>query len=154
MQHLQTPANPAVNTYDQWFSDFIAKLKVNQLQLETGTASDEVKNFYDSLINGNLESAFNKAEEARQEYFVLKIVASYIKELNGMLPLKLAFDFNQNEVLVWAEIKDNDEEFEKKLLLTEAKVNAQFYPAFTMNSMIVEESDHVTIPNHYKLLKS
>lgn len=140
--------------YDAWFSDFIAKLKVEQLKLETETASAADKKFFDTLITGNLDDVFKLHESARQQYFVRKIVAAYVQELKGQLPLKLAFNFNESEVLVWAEIQDGDEATEDRLLLAEAKINAEFYPGFTMNSMIVEASDHIKIPHHYESLIS
>ena len=69
---------------------------------------------------------------------------------NHLIPKKLAFDINDTEVLVWAEIDNNNEELEKQLILAEAQVNSRYHQyGYDMTSMIVEESDLLPIPNHY-----
>ena len=89
-----------------------------------------------------------------REYFVKKVVVEYLELLGDHLPNRLAFDFNDSEVLVWAEIQNNQEELEKALTLAEAKINAKFHPyGFDMESMIVEENDGLKVPNHYKIYK-
>ena len=57
-------------------------------------------------------------------------------------------------VLVWAEINDDDEQMEDKLILSEAKINAKYHLyGFDMESTIVETSDKLPVPNHYRSLK-
>ena len=63
----------------------------------------------------------------------------------------MAFDYNDSEVLVWAQVNENDEQLEKQLYLAEAKINAKYHQyGFDMTSMIIESCDNVPIPNHYK----
>jgi len=138
-----------------WFDELIATLRTHELQLETDTASPEMKNMYAIFMGNNLDEMFKVNKSTTQQYFVQKIVVEYLKQLDQTLPLKLAFNFNDSEVLVWAEIEDNDEKQEKALANAEAKINATFHPyGFDMESLIVEKSDNLPVPNHYKIFKA
>lgn len=69
------------------------------------------------------------------------------------MPLKLALGLSESKILVWSEIKDDDEETEDALLLIEAKINGKYRPfGFYVNSTIIEESDRISIPPHYQTI--
>lgn len=86
-----------------------------------------------------------------QKHFVSKIIFEYLQLLGKRLPRKLAFDFNDSEVLVWAEIEDDDEGMERFMILTEADVNARYHQfGFDMTTTLVEASDEFPLPNHYQ----
>lgn len=139
----------------EWFDNLIATLKTHELQLETNTAPEEMKQFYSSIMGDNLDEMFKMQKAAAQKYFVGKIIVDFLKLLDKNIPQKLAFDFNDSEVLVWAEIEDNNEAQEKMLTRAESKINASFHPyGFDMETMIVESGDNVPIPNHYKIFKA
>lgn len=140
---------------EAWFDDFISMLRSHQLQLETSTASSELKSFYEKLFGGNPLEIAKSNKLAIQQYFVRRIVFDYLMEIKGFEPLKLAFDFNDSEVMVWAEIQDNDAQAEKKLIKAEASINANYHQyGFDMETTIVEQADNQAIPNHYRLFKS
>lgn len=89
-----------------------------------------------------------------QQHILKKIIIEYLLLLKNNLPLRLAFDYNDAEILVWAETEDDDEEMERQLILTEAQVNAKFHQfGFDLRSTLVEESDGLPIPAHYKIFK-
>ena len=53
-------------------------------------------------------------------------------------PIKLAFDYSDSKVLVWAEI--DNESFEDQLILSQAKINAKFSSeGFCISTTIVEK---------------
>lgn len=138
-----------------WFDNFIATLRTHQVQLETQTADSELKKFYETILGGNADELAHLGKTAAQKYFIPRIVVDYIKLIATNKPLKLAFDFNDAEVLVWAEIKDGEEELEKALLKAEAYINSKYHSyGFDMESTIVESSDNLNVPNHYTLYKS
>lgn len=146
---------PQTSERQQWFDELIATLRTHELQLETNTAPKEIKEFYDVIMGNNWDEMFRLNKAASQQYFVGKIIVDYIKLLDKNLPSKLAFDFNDSEVLVWAEIEDNNDAQEKALARAESKINAQFHPyGFDMESLIVEKGDNLDVPNHYKIFKS
>lgn len=138
-----------------WFDELIATLRTHQLQLATDTASQGLKELYKILMNDNMDELFKVNKAHAQQYFVGQVILEYLRLLDNKLPKKLAFDFNDSEVLVWAEIENNDEAQEKALARAESKINAKFHPyGFDMESLIVEASDNMQIPNHYKIYKA
>lgn len=143
------------STIEGWFDDFISTLRSHQIQLETNTADQELKKFYETVFGGNMDELIHLGKSSAQKYFVPRIIVDYVKHIANTKPLKLAFDFNDSEVLVWAEIDDNNEALEKALLKTEALINAKYHQyGFDMESTVVEAGDNLPIPNHYKLYKS
>lgn len=137
-----------------WFDDLISTLRLHELQLETGTADPRIRRLYETLASENFDEMFRMNKAASQEYFVKKIIFEYLRILDDKLPSKLAFDFNDSEVLVWAEIDDNSPEQERLLTHAEAKINAVYHPyGFDMETMIVERGDNMPVPNHYQIYK-
>ena len=137
-----------------WFDDLISTLRLHELQLETDTADPRIRKLYETLVSENFDEMFRMNKAASQEYFVKKIIFEYLRILDEKLPSKLAFDFNDSEVLVWAEIDDNAPEQERLLTHAEAKINAVYHPyGFDMETMIVERGDNVPVPNHYQIYK-
>lgn len=137
---------------EAWFDDMIATLKAHQLQLETNTADPGLKQFYDKLFGSNENEMAHLSKAMAQKYFIPKIIVDYIQLLAGERPLKIAFDYNDAEVLVWAEIEEGDVEMERKLLKAEAVVNAKYHDfGFDMETTIVEQGDRLPVPNHYKV---
>lgn len=146
---------PKGNLRSEWFDTLIATLRTHELQLETNTASEELRKTYELLMGGNLTEVMKTNKQTIQQYFVGKIVIDFLKHLDKNIPPKLAFDFNDSEVLVWAEVDDNNEAQEKLISRAEAKINAQYHPyGFDMEAMIVERGDNVPVPNHYKIFKA
>jgi len=140
---------------ESWFDDLISQLRSHQIQLETGTASKEVEFLYEKLMTGSMEEVFHQQRKTAQQFFVRRIIVEFLQALDDLKPRKLAFDYNNSEVLVWVEIDTGDEETERKILSIEGKLNARYHSyGFDINSTIVEHSDHLPIPEHYKTLKS
>lgn len=143
------------SVFEAWFDDFIATLRTHQLQLETDTAQAELKKFYDLIFNSNENELAHFAKTGAQKHFVPRIIIDYVKHISAAMPLKLAFDYNDSEVLVWAEINNGDTEQEKSLLRAEAIINSKYHGfGFDMETTIVEPGDKIPVPNHYTLYKS
>lgn len=135
---------------EAWFDDFIATLRTHQVQLETNTAQEELKTFYGLLFNANENELAHLGKTGAQKYFVPRIIVDYVKLISNSLPLKPAFDYNDSEVLVWAEILDGDVGQEKNLLKAEAIINSKYHGfGFDMETTIVESGDQLPVPNHY-----
>ncbi len=139
------------NNTEQWFDELVATLRSHQLMIETQTANEDTKKMYDILMGGNSLEVAHLSRNLSQRQIIGSILWDYLKTIKDNKPQKLAFDYNDSEVLVWAQIDENDEQLEKQLYLAEALVNAKYHQyGFDMTSMIVESCDNVTIPNHYK----
>ena len=142
------------NLLDQWFDELVGTLKAHQLFLETGIADEDTKSLYSTLIQGNSDEIAALGNALAQKHFVTQILYKYLSIISKNLPLKLAFDISGQEVLVWAEIEDDNEQLEHALIMAEAKVNAEFHKfGYDLTSMIVEKSEYLSIPNHYSIFK-
>jgi len=138
---------------DQWFEEFIHHITTDHTYLKMGMASIETQEFYDKLIFGGATSMFSEMREKSTNYFIGKLVLDYLKEINESetKPLKLFVDHNDSQVLVWAEIQDDDDKTEKALFKAEAKANAKNYShGFHISSTILEKCDSMQVPPHYK----
>lgn len=136
---------------EQWFDELVSTLRTHQLMIETQTADGDTKKVYDILMGGNTLEVAHLSRTLSQRQIIGGILWDYLKVIKDNKPSKLAFDYNDSEVLVWAEIDENNEQLEKQLYLAEAQINAKYHQyGFDMTSMIVENTDNITTPNHYK----
>ncbi len=144
--------SPAIET---WFDEMIATLRVHQLTLQTNTAQEEVRSFYDTVINGSKTQLAFLSKEIAHQNFIPQIIIDYLSLVGNNMPLKLAFDISGSEILVWAEIEDDNYAMEHKLIMSEAKVNAKYHEfGYDLTSMIVEQGESLNIPNHYRIYKA
>jgi len=135
-----------------WFDNFVAMLRTHELQLETNMASNKMRKMYDVFFSGNTDNMASMSKNNAQRHFVSKMLVDYVGFISKKSPSKLAFDFNDSNVSVWAEIPDDDELMERSLILSEAKINAKYHEfGFDMTTTLVETRDHLSIPNHYQI---
>lgn len=135
-----------------WFTELIHGIKSDKLMLETGVASEGTKNLYKNMIDGNVLELSKQTQSAFNHVIIKDVVVDFVKELisRGQSDVSLSFNVSGSKVLVWAEIKDNDDNAESGLFLSEAKVNAKYREFnYSINTTIVEESDFLTSPPHY-----
>jgi hypothetical protein len=148
---ITIPCQGVTNT-EQWFDNFIGQLRADQVELETNIASEEKKKMYSSMMSDNLDDFQNLIWKSNTSYHIMRIIIEFMNELKASdcNPLKLALSYCNSKVLVWAEIKDDDESTEDKLIIAEAKVNSRFHMrGFHISTMIMEERDHFRIPPQY-----
>lgn len=143
-----------ISRQDAWFDDLMGEIRSHQIQIAAGVASEELRNQYGILMRGNDDEMAAYGKSTAQRHFVARILLKYIssiaKDFGISFLSKLAFSFNDSEILVWAEIPDEREDLERSLILTEAKVNEEFYKyGYSLSTMVVEESDNLEIPAHY-----
>ncbi len=142
-------------TTDDWFNGIIAKLRQHQSQIKENVAPSEVKNFYTTFVIGTPDEIVHQGKRLSHSYFVAIIVEKYIGLIKDFIPEQLAFAYTNSEILVWAELKDDDFDTERNLILAAAKVNSEYHKfGYTISSVFVEEGDNLPIPNHYQLFKT
>lgn len=153
-----TPSQSIVSSEQRknWFEQLISDIKVDQLMIETETADQEKFKFYQDAISGNHTEIFKSIRFTSSQALIKDVVFNFLAEIKKRkaLPIKLAFSLTPATVLVWAEIKDDDENLEDQILLAESKVNTyakQF--DFCIDTMIVETSDNIPVPSHYTVVK-
>lgn len=152
----QNIAVPPSNKQDQWFESMINSIKVDQIQIQTNTASEEKTRLYNNLMEGKHSEMFSDMRNISSQFFIEELVKEYISELNSrnVQTNQLAFELSDAKVLVWAEINDFDEKSEDGLILAEAKTNALFSNyGFYISSTIIEKGDNLSIPPHYSSIK-
>ncbi len=143
------------STLSQWFDELVASIRTHEVLLETRTADEETKSFYDIIMGGNADEIAYMSQGSSQKHFVVQVVLRYLSLVRNTMPLKLALDISGQEVLVWAEIDDNNGQLEHILIMAEAKVNAEFHKfGYDVTTTIVEKSEFLSVPNHYSLFKS
>ena len=141
----------ATKQLESWFDDFMHHLRADRLMLETNTASDELKQMYHTLSQSHPLEIVKLSRAVNQAILVRGVILKFIELLGETLPSKLAFNYNNSEVLAWAEVNDNDEELTAKIIKAEGKTNAEFHNlGFDIDVTIVEKGDLVPVPNHYK----
>ena len=67
----------------------------------------------------------------------------------------MALDLSDSKILAWVELFDDDEESEDNLIISEAKVNAEFEKfGFKISTTYVEVCDKLNVPPHYSLFNN
>lgn len=139
-----------------WFDKFLSSISVDRMLMETNTASPETDKIYKDLIYERYDEIHSMARTTSSFYFINKLVIDYLIELKSFraIPQKLALDVSDAKILVWAQIKDNDDLTEDALILSEARANSKYSDnGFYVSSTIVEESDSLEVPPHYHEIK-
>ena len=162
MEALAPKTNQSeVNDHEEWFAAFINEINeqiiADKKELESGEASKQTRDLYQGLATGNNVQVLSIMRNQASNLLIRNIIVGYIKTLreNQVNPLKLAFDLSDNKILVWAEIKDEDETTEMLLIKVESIINGQFFDKtkIYLDSIIVEESDKLPVPPHYRTIQ-
>lgn len=143
--------------YEPWFDNFVAEIRSHEIQLETDTAPTHMKDFYQSVISGDISSIIKSTRESSTQYFVKNLVGEFLKEFSQRRTnaLEVAISYSDSEVRIWTEINDNDSENEERLFKAEAVVNAKYYQyGFHLSLTIVEKSDNISVPPHFETIFS
>ncbi|WP_370090222.1 hypothetical protein [Ekhidna sp.] len=143
---------------DNWFDELVASFETDRLTMLTDTTPPDKKEMYIDMMAGKLDKLASSVRASTSQFFIEQLVALYLKELDtrNAFPKKLAFELSDfSKVLVWAEIEDDNEEVEDNLILAEAKINSMFRKyRFDIATTVVESSDSIPIPPHYKQFKA
>lgn len=150
--------NNVINTeqsiLEKWFDEFVAIIRTHEIELQTDTANQKLKEFYSLIFSGDTDKIAHSGKQIAQQHFVRKMIVEYLLSIKEAKVSKVAFSFNDSEVLTWVEIEDNDERSEYVLFSAEAKINSKYHNyGFDMETTIVEKGDNLNIPNHYKIFK-
>jgi hypothetical protein len=139
-----------------WFDNLLNDIEVDKIQMELGVANKDKAEFYKHLMDGNSEEVFKTIRFSASQALIEKIVKLFVFEVSSRkaFPSKLAFALTPATIRVWAEVNDDDEKCEDEILLAEATVNAYARGfGFSVDTMIVETSDKLPVPSHYKEIK-
>jgi len=157
MQETSANTNPNIENINinNFFDNMVGKLRYDEQMFVNDIMPQQDKSFYSCMIDGNVESISFQMRETTSQYFIINLIGDYMKNLlaSKKSPKKIAFELSDSNVLVWAEIYSDDEEMENALILSQAKANAKFSKfGFHVSTTIVEESDGLEVPSHYKTI--
>lgn len=140
----------------KWFDNFVASLRAEELQLVSGIANQEKKEFWKSVLeNNNLELAY-KSREMSSMMIIPDLLSHYIlglKKRNVALN-SISLQLSDSKILVWAVVPNDDENAMNQLFLEEAVINAKYCDSgFHISTTIMEESDNCETPSQFQPLK-
>lgn len=153
---IEPEISTSVETITKWFDKLINGISVDKMMLQTQTAPTDKEQFYLDAINENHDATHNFLRVQSTKYFISQLLNDYFNELKTFKtrPQRLAFDLSDAKILVWAQIKNDDETTEDALILSEARANSKYHNyGFYVSSTIIEEGDCLEIPSHYHELK-
>ena len=138
-----------------WFNQLVNDIRVDEQLLANDLMPESKKKMYDDMISGNVDEVVKSINETASKFYITNLLRDYISELITYEAnyKQMGLELSNKKILVWAELFDDDFASEKKFILAQAKVNAKYCDfGFSVSSTIIEESDELIIPNHYKLI--
>jgi hypothetical protein len=143
--------------FKPWFVNLIDILKsrFSQQKNQLINIHKEESDIAFSHVVEDYSTAMHQSRIASQKFFTTQILKVYIDEIHSLtnMPDLIGLAIGHNEILVWCQINDDDDEMENNLFLAEAKANAdQTNSGISISTTIVERSEIISIPSHYKLL--
>lgn len=137
-----------------WFEKTIVSLAADQMTYETNTLDPKSRDFYEKIATGEISELMQGIAQKMQQYYFREIIQSFFTEFfivrKSEKPKKLAFDYKGKQIMVWAEIPENNEKMENDIFMSEAIANHQFRDTgFNLSITVVEDCDNLSIPPHY-----
>lgn len=150
-----TQKNKSITTESLWFDQLVNDIRVDEQLYANDLLTEPKKKMYNDLMTGNVEEMVKSLNENASKYYISNLLNDYITEIKQSKNnfKQIGLELSNKKILVWAELIDDDIATEKKLILAQAKVNAKYSEfGFSISSTIIEESDGLIIPSHYKLI--
>lgn len=152
---------PEVNLHNKWFDSIIDAvthvLQHDKEVIEYAAISGSKRNLIGSSINEDLLTTAPVAGDAINMPIVHMILVNYGELLlkQKLEAITLAMHYVSQKIYVWAEIKDRDQKTEYDLIGIEAEINAKYFQKtkLFLETTIVEQSDNLEVPPHYKVIK-
>lgn len=151
-----TPAVDILNKntdITQWFDHFVASILSDEIQLVSGIATEDKKDFWKPFIEDNHLEIAKRSRESASILLIPNLLTDYV---NGLKRRKielvsLLFQLSDSIILVWAVVSDDDEQSMDALFLQEAEVNAKYSDhGFHISTTIMEKSDNCPTPSHFQ----
>lgn len=138
----------------EFLNEIIHKLQTDKLLNDTKTLDSEMLNFYTDLASGDTEKLLRMNKDAYLKQVYLRLIREYFSKLMQMdKPNSIGVNFKNSNMLIWAEISDENEILEDNLIRLQAETNAMFQDSgLNVNTTIVESSDHLKMPPHYEAI--
>lgn len=154
MTALTEPTFDTVSETNGWFEKTINELETDKLLYNANAMSAEKAKFYENLAKGPGKQLFDSIVNLAHEFYVKELLVEFVKHLierKGSLPQLVAFDYKDREIMAWVQVKDDDEDLMDHIFIGEAIINNNYTPSgYGISATIVEQSDEIKKPKHYK----
>ncbi len=152
MSELNTLESNSTVTITNFLNELQHLITTDKMLIEGNVMDEKTVDTYLKLASGEVEKVLEINKDAYLKYLFTNLAKDYIDGLKSMSdkPLKLAINFNNSEMLIWVEIKDDNEKLEDDFLLLQARLNAKYSSkGANVKTTIVEKSDYLAIPPQY-----
>jgi hypothetical protein len=154
--NMNTLTDQKNDTLSEWFDMIAFEIHLDKTTHEQGIMDEKLKTLYTDLANGDVETMLAHSQDVANNYYRKKITLDFLNDINfdNCNLTKLAINYNQNSILVWSEIKDDDDKAEDCLIMLQAKINAKYGErGYRLSNTIVEEGENIPLPTHYRQIK-
>jgi len=142
--------------FDYFIDQVAAYIKGEELEITAGVAPTQKKEIWEQIFKGNYLPMLKVNQNNNNEILGVQMALSFIQNLNETrktMPKKLALSQKHNKVYIWAEIADGDDEMMESILAAVIDANFEHRDSgMSLSPMIVEQSDNLTVPSHFKVL--
>ena len=142
--------------FDYFIDQVAAYVKGEELEITAGVAPTQKKEIWEQILKGNYLPMLKVNQNNNNEILGVQIALSFIQNLKAIhksKPHKLALSQKNNKVYIWAEIADGDDETMEAILASVIDANFEHRDSgISLSPMIVEQSDNLSVPAHFKVL--
>jgi hypothetical protein len=139
-------------TIREYFDGLIKQFEDDKHAMLYGIIPDDKAKLYEKLILGDYEPIVENVVNASIKKNLYDMFQDYLATFNThkIETTKLAFSLRRTSIYVYVEVNDEDTDSSRNLMLSESSIIEKYYPkGFRMNTMIVEKSDNVNVPEGY-----
>lgn len=130
-------------------------LKVHDEAFKNNAAPTDVAELWNKIANNDQSDLMSELSSRSDSFFITRSIFRLIKEFNGELPKNLAFAPAGRNILVWAEVADDDVDSMRRIVRAIAKANgANDNSDIELIPEIVEESEGRTVPEQFLVYAS
>jgi hypothetical protein len=142
--------------FDYFIDQVAAYIKGEELEITAGVAPTQKKEIWEQIFKGNYLPMLKVNQNNNNEILGVQIALSFIQNLQAThktKPHKLALSQKHNKVYIWAEIADGDDVMMESILAAVIDANFEHRDSgMSLSPMIVEQSDKLSVPSHFKVL--
>ncbi len=144
-----------------WFDELIKSINNDKTLYKLGALEKKKKQLYDAFINNDTNTVLQYTQNNLHKDATQLIIIDFLNELKKakhLLPATISIDLSDNKLKLWAVVNDTKPDYESiedHLLLSVAKINAQYYTqlGYYVSLTIVYTTDNIPNPPDYKPIK-
>ncbi len=154
VQSRQQEALPIISQRDsrghEALREVLHTLRIHDEEFKNNAAPKEVESFWNIVAERDQTKMFADMSERSESFFITKSIFKLMKEFGERLPKNLAFAPAGRNILVWAEVNDDDVDGMRQIVRAIARVNGSNDNSdIELIPEIVETSDRREVPEKF-----